>query len=230
MPEITIDQGKSGIKGATNQRLDIVLNQPSIEILIGGPYTSNGETHTYGHVALRTIKTASERVYDFGRYGKYNGPVGDGILRVWTNFNDYISGENFLERETTGFLYSATVEQIEKIDAHYDEIIKSATKYKSRPPSMMAYKLPKDYNAIDNNCTTVSLGGARIALPRIEYNTPTYNDGRGMSSSEKLAARAANFGSWPDHVFMPADLQMMLKSNSVHKPLKIITYGGKKTR
>lgn len=226
--EITPNQGHVGVQASSNQRLDLILNTPSLEILIGGPYTDRGgEEHTYGHAALRTISATSERIYDFGRYAGITGDFGaegEGILRVWSKFDSYIASENSLTRTTTGFLYKVTASSIQAIDDHFSKLIVGATKRKPKHPNQEEYKLQRNYHGITNNCTTVTLAGAKIALPRIDYNASSNNIGRGLPPAEKLAARAKFFGSWPENIFMPADAQAMLLANQVHKPDKVSTY------
>ena len=78
-----------------------------MHILVGGPYTKDGEEHRYGHTALRIKSPKYDLTYDFGRYGGVRGTFGesgDGILRIWTSFSTYIAGENALHRTTTGFV------------------------------------------------------------------------------------------------------------------------------
>jgi len=89
----------------------------------------------------------------------------------------------------------------------------------------MVGRLPKEYHAITNNCATMSLSGARLALPGIDSQASKYNEGRGMSDVEKIAARGTNFGFWPSHIFMPADVQVMLETEKKYIPSKIESYG-----
>ena len=83
----------------SNQTLvdDKLKPTAELQILVGGPYKSNGEEHRYGHTALRIKGQAIDWTYDFGRYGDVRGlfgESGDGILRVWSDFATYIKGEN----------------------------------------------------------------------------------------------------------------------------------------
>jgi len=90
----TAKNTKDGVNITTNQVTTIQVHKPAIEILIGGPYTVNGEEHPYGHVALRVVTTTDDHVYDFGRYAGERGPFGQGRLRVWKDFSKYIASEN----------------------------------------------------------------------------------------------------------------------------------------
>lgn len=230
--ETTPQQLKGGVRVVTNQLTTIRVNSPSLEILIGGPYRGNdGEMHTYGHAALRVITPSAEVIYDFGRYGNVTGDFGaegEGILRVWDSFDSYITGENTLGRITTGFLYEISTEQASKIIDYYDKVVGAAKIRRPKHPNQKEYKLSKSYHAITNNCTTLTLDGARLALPSLESNAPSNNQGRGMSTTEKIAARAKNYGSWPSRIFMPADVKAMLEANQTNTPKRIKVYGGRK--
>jgi hypothetical protein len=223
---------KAGVKISTDKLTALQVTLPSLEILIGGQYRGkDGEMHTYGHAALRVVGPSTERVYDFGRYGNVTGDFGaegEGILRIWDDFNSYIAGENSYGRTTKGFTYSITAQQAEKVFAHFDKLISSATERRAKHAHQKEYKLPQNYHALTNNCATLSLSGARIALPGLDSNGSNYNEGRGMSTTEKMAARAKNFGSWPSQIFMPPDVQVMLEDAKKYTPKKITSYGASK--
>jgi hypothetical protein len=224
----TPERLKTGIKVPAEKRTTIQLVSPTLELLIGGPYKATDGIHTYGHMAIRVSTTKEEKIYDFGRYGKTGGDFsaeGEGILRVWNNFNSYIAGENFYGRSTKGFSYSISVDQALKIFSYYESLTAVATKRRSKHPNAEEFKLTKDYHGITNNCATMSLAGARIALPGIDANSSVYNAGRGMSDLEKIAARGSNFGSWPPQIFMPADVQVMLETEKKYVTKKIEIYG-----
>lgn len=224
----TPEKLKAGISVPAEKRTTIQLTSPMVEILIGGPYKAADGMHTYGHMALRVSTTTEERIYDFGRYGKTGGDYsaeGEGILRVWSDFNSYIAGENSYGRTTKGFSYNISADQATKIFAHYASLTTSGIKRRAKHPNEEEFKLSKDYHGITNNCATMSLSGARIALPGIDANSAAYNVGRGMSDLEKVAARGTNFGFWPSPIFMPADVQAMLETEKKYVPKKIETYG-----
>lgn len=227
--ERTKKQVQEGVRALTNQQTIIKINSPSLEILIGGPYRGrDGEMHTYGHAALRVVTPSVQRIYDFGRYGNTTGDFGaegEGILRVWDSFDAYIASENSYGRITTGFLYEITPAQADQVISHYDELIETAAPRRSKHPNQKEYKLPRNYHGLTNNCTTMTLGGAKLVLPAIDANASSQNQGRGMSSVEKIAARAKTFGSWPSQIFMPADMKAMLESNLTQKSKRILTYG-----
>ncbi len=93
--QITRIEEKFGVKVSTGSHTVIVL-PAHMEILVGGPYEKHGQIQPYGHVAIRVTISKSDMTYDFGRYGKTWGAgdsEGEGMLRVWTDFSKYITGE-----------------------------------------------------------------------------------------------------------------------------------------
>lgn len=230
MPTVstTSQKARQGVAGHTGRLTTIQVTQPSIEILIGGPYKDRyGELHTYGHAAIRVVTTEHERIYDFGRYGKVTGDFGaegEGILRVWSSFSSYISGENSYGRTTVGYLYPVSDEQAQRVNSYYEEMLAGAAPRKSKHPNQKEYRLSKNYHGISNNCTTMTLDGARIALPKIDSNSSKFNKGIGMSTSEKLAARAKNFGAWPNRIFMPPDVGLMLATDEIYQAKRVTKY------
>lgn len=40
---------------------------------------------------------------------------------------------------------------------------------------MSVYKLATDYHALGPNCTTLSVDGAKVAVPRIDYGSEKFN-------------------------------------------------------
>ena len=191
----------------------------TVEILVGGPY----KDHPYGHAALHVMTPTSDRVYDYGRYGKTWGvgnSSGEGIMQVWTDSKAYIAEENRLNRVTTGYSFPITEEQAKQINAYFDRQISGGcsscggAQPRTKTPVMTSYRLPTDYYALGPNCTTTTLSAAQIALPDIAKNAENYNKGQGLSFSEKAAARVAG---WPDHIFMPADLQSMMEGETAGK-------------
>jgi hypothetical protein len=226
--EVPIKTAQSGVKVTTGKLTTVVLRLASVELLVGGPYVKNGEEHTYGHVALRVTTTEEDRIFDYGRYGRewgFGSSEGEGMLRVWTNFNAYIASENSYGRVTTGFSYEVPEERSIAVLAHFDQKVAGKTPTpKSRPPTMREYRI-EDYHALGPNCTTMTLDGARIAIPSIDRDRASYQQGRGLSFSERSAARIRG---WPDHLIMPADLQAMLEASSAVRPKEVRTFGARR--
>lgn len=227
MPTVnaTAKNTKDGVNITTNQVTTIQVHKPAIEILIGGPYTVNGEEHPYGHVALRVVTTTDDHVYDFGRYAGERGPFGQGRLRVWKDFSKYIASENATGRATTGFLYRVTVQAAKDVNAYFSSLIGNRPVLRAYANYRKEYRLAADYHALTNNCATTSMAGARIAIKNLDQNVSKYNKGRGMSTTEQYAAKLSG---WPTAIFMPADLKLMLEENSLRRPDKIERFGGSK--
>ena len=223
--EATQGQAGSGVSVKTGRLNHITVRSASIQILIGGPYTDvRGDVHTYGHAALRVTTDGQDRVYDFGRYGGERGPTGQGRLRVWTDFNRYIASQNSYNRTTRGFHYAISHEQAVRINSHFESLVVGRQVIKAIGQHMKEYRLANDYHALTNNCVTVTMAGARLAVPNLEHDVAGHNQGRGMSFAERTAARVAG---WPSHIFMPEDLQAMLMENTGKPADRVDTYGSK---
>lgn len=205
-----------------------------IHILIGGPYTAGGEEHVYGHTAVRVKVAGSDRVYDFGRYGRVVGDFGaegEGILRVWSSFADYIAGENALKRKTTGFMYAVFDAQAQSVTTHFASLMKAA---KPRPDlargrsSLTVYQLASNYHALGYNCTTLSLDGVRAAMPTFESGGVVFiKPGDVLSFSEQVAMKTVGGGT-PSRLFLPANLEKFLSMKPAIKPTRVDVYGGRK--
>jgi hypothetical protein len=164
-------------KTVTNETPKSVVDsmlKPTAELhlLIGGPYTLNGEEHRYGHTALRVKTTSADKTYDFGRYGRITGTFndsGEGILRVWSEFSSYIRAENLLKRQTTIFTYVVFDSQAEAVTAEFARMIKTG---KPRTElelgrSIKVFQLLRPYTALGNNCTTLSVDGIKAGRRRL---------------------------------------------------------------
>jgi hypothetical protein len=214
---VPIAQARRGVQISTNQTTHIQIRMATIEILVGGPYSG----HPYGHTALRVTTSHDDKIYDYGRYGRtwgFGNSEGDGVLNIWKDFQAYIKGENSHNRVTTGFTYDVTEEKAGEINKFYESKVKG----KKNIVSDKDYDryIIEDYYALGPNCTTLSMSGAKIALPSIDKNRKTFQEGRGLSMLEKSAVSVK---SWPDYIFMPADLKAMLEASDV-KSKKINKY------
>lgn len=224
MPTVTAteEKARAGVKITTNQLTTIQVRTVSMELLVGGPYAD----HPYGHTALRLISDSDDRTFDYGRYGQTWGvgkSEGEGILNIWNNFDQYIAEENALKRVTTGYLYDITEEKAAAIDRFYKAKIGG-----KQPRSKDRYKrtyLIENYYALGPNCTTLSLSAAKVALPDIDRDWKTYQDGRGLSFAEK---GLVSVRGWPRYTFMPGDANALLAGTSVVKPKRVKTYGATK--
>ena len=63
---VPVKTAKERVQATTNQVTRIQVRMASVEMLVGGPYG----THPYGHTALRVTTADSDKVFDYGRYGR----------------------------------------------------------------------------------------------------------------------------------------------------------------
>lgn len=198
-----------------------------MHILIGGPYAdAQGERHPYGHAALRIKTPQLDLTYDFGRYGEVRGAfgeTGDGILRVWADFNFYIRGENATGRSTTGFAYSIFEHQAMAVKQHFDAQISASTPVPARDRTgMKTYRLATDYHALAPNCTTLSIDGAKIAIPDIDSGSSAFNRPEQVLGRAERAALFMRGGA--PRLFLPENLRTFLADGSPARPIRTDTY------
>lgn len=202
-----------------------------LQLLVGGPYlAADGEEHKYGHTAVRLKTKQFDLTYDFGRYGKTTGMFGEsgeGILRVWSDFQEYIRGENALKRTTTGFVYLIFDHQAIAAKNYFDQLIKAGKEQSGRKTgSMSVYKLTTDYHALGPNCTTLSVDGAKMAVPKIDNGSEKFNRPEDVLDLKERLALSANGGA--KRLFLPANLQKFLSVASPVRLLRTDVHGGKK--
>ncbi len=216
---VPIKTALEGVKATTNQLTLIHVRLASVEMLVGGPYRN----HAYGHTAVRVTFTDIDKVFDYGRYGRKWGlgdSEGEGILKIWSNFNAYIEDENSTGRVTTGFMYETTEDNARKV-LDFFERKTFGKKPISEGRTMVKLRI-EDYYALRPNCTTLSVDAIKTIFPVIDRDWTAFQKGRGLNIMEKAAVSARG---WPKHLFMPADLQAMLESSSAKHSSKVIKYG-----
>ncbi|MCF4998478.1 hypothetical protein GIW70_17910 [Pseudomonas syringae] len=205
----------TGASGKTTKTNQVIVSSAYMEILVGGPYIRDQEEHPFGHAALHVLVGSKDMTYDFGRYGKTWGAFdseGEGVLNVWISFKSYISGENSLGRTTTGFVYFLDNAKAEAVIAHFDGIVAQKKEQRKKTATSIRFVLPSNYHPTTNNCTTVTIAGAKISGVQIVQNPANFNQMRGLSFIERQAARTQKDPQ--DGLFMPADLQAMLEANT----------------
>lgn len=214
--------------------VDKLKPNAEIYVLVGGPYTAGGEEHRYGHTAVRVKTPTSDTTYDFGRYGRVVGDFGaegEGILRVWTTFNDYIFGENALKRKTTGFVFAVFEGQAHAISAFFRGLMKAG---KSRADlergrsALKVYQLARNYHALGYNCTTLSLDGVKAGMPIFENGGVAFIDPGAVLSMTELLAMKTVGGGTPSRLFLPANLEKFLFNKPAVKPIRVDVYGAGK--
>lgn len=164
-------------------------------------------------MALRVFGKGYDITYDFGRYGKTSGAFGaqgEGMLRVWSNNAKYMAGENATGRTTTAYTFKTSADADKATMAHFEKAIGGSGPVLERD-GMKQYKIG-DYDAANNNCTTVALGGLGAGAPDIasKLNNSAFDLGTGLGTLERLAYRAAKSG---DGIRMPLDLQKSIDSS-----------------
>lgn len=209
---------------------DRLVPDSEIHILVGGPYVLDGEEHRYGHAAIRIKTPASDKTYDFGRYGRVTGDFGaegEGILRVWSDFQAYIKGENALSRKTTAFVYSIYHHQAKAAEDYYATVIATA---RSRPElergraTLKVYQLASNYHALGYNCTTFSLDGMLRVFPDFENGSREFIKTQAvLTLAERLAMRAVT--GTPARIFLPANLIEFLEKKPAIRPSRTEIYG-----
>lgn len=209
---------------------DTLKPTAEMHILVGGPYTSDGEEHRYGHTAIRVKAAASDTTYDFGRYARVTGQFGaegEGILRVWSSFATYIAGENSLKRVTTGFVFAIFEYQAKQINDYYKGLMGSGTPrtdLERGRASLKVYQLSTNYHALGLNCTTLSVDGAKVVFPNFEAGGSDYIKPEAvLSFAERMALKAMGT---PGRLFLPANLQTFLSSKPAVAPIRTDKYGG----
>jgi hypothetical protein len=225
-------------KAVTNETPKSVVDsmlKPTAELhlLIGGPYTLNGEEHRYGHTALRVKTAASDKTYDFGRYGNITGTfhdAGEGILRVWSNFSFYIESENILNRMTTDFVYFVFDSQADSVTAEFTRMIKAGKPRsdlgKGRK-ALQVYELSRAYSALSNNCTTISVDAIKFGIPRIDEGSGKFINPESVMTWAERAAMNSVGGGIPQRIFLPANLQEYLSSKPAIRANRIEKHGGR---
>lgn len=200
-----------------------------IHILIGGPYTKDGEEHRYGHTAVRVKRKGSDLTYDFGRYGRVTGDFGaegEGILRVWKNFDTYIAGENILNRTTTDYTYLVFEHQAKAVEAYFNGVIaqgKPRADLQRGRAEVNVYQLTTNYHALKYNCTTISLDGVHAAIPAYEKGSSSFIHPEDvLTIAERLAMKAIGM---PDRLFLPANLKKFLDTKPAIAANRVTTYG-----
>ncbi len=180
--------------------------EQDVAFVIGGPYGS----HRYGHVALRVYDDDGnqyDKTYDFGRYQGVRGDfgeIGDGILKVWNDFNKYIESEKSIGRITNTYIFKTNKEHDLKIIGQYNDMIKELGIEKAAGDYMKQYKLNADYHWGKNNCTTISKTNFELGT---DINLGEDITGRGLNWIEKQAAKIKGY---PEKTFMPQDIENIL--------------------
>lgn len=204
--------------------------EAELHLLVGSAYGEGDTESPYGHTAVYIKLKGQDYIYDFGRYGKVkpekfgwitlegaSSPRGEGVLRVWNNFQAYIADENrqglnsARSRTTYGYGYKIFDNQASKVIAYYNNLIKTA-KPARETAHYKSYILAQDYFALGPNCTTQSLEAARQAVPDIVKNSERFiNPDKVLPVTAKAAFKLSNYET-PSFIFLPDNLNDYLKT------------------
>lgn len=205
--------------------------EAELHLLVGSAYGEGRTESPYGHTAVYIKLKGKEYVYDFGRYGRTkpesfglitlegsSSPRGEGILRVWNNFQAYIADENSqglgTKRLRTTYSYGYRIFDSQAISVvnYYNNLIKTAQPYKEQK-HYKAYKLAQDYFALAPNCTTQSLEATKKAIPSMARSGHRYvNSDKVLPTTAKLAFKASKY-EMPTYLFLPDNLHDYLKAS-----------------
>lgn len=229
----------------TNDRPKSVIDdklKPTSEmhILIGGPYIdSKNKENTVGHTALHIKTKNREIVYDFGRYGdvyeetilghtldREFSPRGEGVLRIWNSFAAYIAEENATGRTTWGYKYAIFDHQASRAIDYYQSLTKEIKPF-AKTTHRESFKLKFDYFALGPNCTTLSINGAKKAIPEITNGSEKFIKPEDVLPLYAIAAMKFKYET-PNTIFLPANLKKYLDTAPTVAPIKTSTYGTKR--
>jgi hypothetical protein len=128
------------------------------------------------------------------------------MLRVWTDFSKYIDDQNSTGRTTTSYSYPVTPSGAKRIEAFYQQKITGVPLVHDLG-YMKQYRIEEDWDVLLSNCTTLSIEGAKQALPHIDDKAEQFDVGRGLSLPVRILS---HLEGWPDGTFLPADLSAEL--------------------
>ena len=223
---------KSNTISSSESPTQIVPLKPEAELhlLVGSAY-GEGETESpYGHTAVYIKLKGREYIYDFGRYGKTqpesfgpftldgsSSPRGEGILRIWNNFQAYISDENnqgepsSSTRRTYSYGYKILDHQAISVMRYYDNLLKKAKLHRTEK-YYKSYKLEQDYFALSPNCTTQSLEATKKGITRMAKSGYKFVNPDILPTTVKLALKASSY-KIPNYLFLPDNLNDYLKAS-----------------
>lgn len=204
------------------------INDPCIATIHVGSGYSNNEL---GHTALSVTCDDKTRLYDFGRYGKITpmdvgpvtlkgnlSPTGEGILNVWNNVDEYLKHEASYgagtnnRRTTSNYSYDINRKQADNVFKHFDKLIAEGTPYKKPTTVVSSFKLKQGYNAMTNNCVTVSLDGFKQANPKAGVSGAQFIDVDKAIKDSKLMKLGLATQDKPTQLFLPGNLRDYLES------------------
>jgi hypothetical protein len=228
-----VEKTKSTTTNISNSPTQKVPLKPEAELhlLVGSAYGTGDKESPYGHTAVYIKLQGKEYIYDFGRYGKTkpesfgpftldgpSSPRGEGVLRVWNNYQAYINDENNQgieggrTRTTYGYGYKIFDSQANLVINYYNNLIKGG-KLRRKERFYTSYTLAQDYFALAPNCTTQSLEATKKAIPSMAKSGHKFvNSDKVLPMTAKLAFKASKY-EMPKYLFLPDNLNDYLKQS-----------------
>jgi RHS repeat-associated protein len=167
-PALTIDRNTSQPQGWN--RYSYAVNNPvKLVDRDGKDWTlfirdsSGGGITNFGHTALRVFGPGYDFTYDYGRYGDTKMLLwGDGILRVWNNWSEFLIGQASHGKGTM-LTWQTSASMDQAMIAHFNALTKAGKQTNSSSkfaPYFTQYKLAGEfetYNLFGTNCSTISV-------------------------------------------------------------------------
>ena len=151
------------------------LDPDGRDVMLVARNNAGGGATNFGHTALRVYGAGYDKTYDFGRYNGGRGFLkakGDGILRVWDNFDKFMQGQR-PEGDLRTLNYTTSKETDQAIMGDFaGKIAHGKETGRDRAGSFKEYQLSEDYDLTSNNCTTMCLRALGDAQAKGEGNFP----------------------------------------------------------
>ena len=189
-----------------------------VEFLIGD---RTEETRKWGHVSLRVVGAGSERIFDFGRYGKMWGrkdsAEGDPMLRVWKpgQFGTYRQHHLKDGGTTRRFRFNSTPERNARILAFFARMTDGAAVFGSNAQFIMYKANYPTFHAVKVNCTTVTIDAFMKGFPEYNLNDTHFAEARTLQWYMRGEAEGFIYDKDERHwtrIWWPLDLMALLDS------------------
>lgn len=133
-----------------------------------------------------------------------------------------------LERETTAFVFAIFEHEAKAVRDYYTALTARAKKRSDLErgrEDLTVFQLEANYHALGYNCTSLSLDGARVAIPKVEEGSADFIKPEKVLTWTERAAMKTVGGGTPDRIFLPDNLKDFLSSDVLIKtPTRIDNY------
>ena len=192
-----------------------------VEFLIGD---RTEKTRMWGHVSLRVVGNGTEKIFDFGRYGKMWGrkdsAEGEPILRVW-NAGQFGNYRNYHLKDggtTRRFRFQSNASKNAAILHYFDRMTSGARRQGSRAQFTAYIANSPTFHAVKVNCATVSIDAFMAGFP--EYNLNDLNYAKARTLQWYMTGEAQSYiydkenYRWT-RIWWPLDLMALLQERYV---------------